>query len=425
MSDRVLLLVPRTPDAPWQWAQPPVRPGAVPRAGTATSTADLVDRLGAAAGEAGAATVTVIVPGESVLSRPVRLTARSESQARAAVSFLLEDDVAVEDRALHFAVGPAGDGQSATGANRLAAAVSTDVMTEWLAPLRHPALRLDEVIPDYVALLPPAGKIWLIDRGALVSAALSPAEGGPAFGFTTDRGLVPIVMPDLLEQAPDAPVRIFSDSGADLTPENGWGERVVDRRPGLSDTEFVSAAAAQDRSRSPISLAQGPFAPRSPWRASVKAWRTAAGLAAGLVLAVVATTALDAYRLHARADALTAQAETVFREAFPDIKRVVNPRTQMSNQLAALRGQGGSTQAGYLDLSVLLYESLSDVDGVWVESLRFDERRREMTVSLNLRSFAAIEDVRLAVERRGGRLEEGASRQLDDRVAGDVVISRS
>ena len=70
--------------------------------------------------------VWAVVPGGDVLMRRVEIPARSDAQARAALPYLLEDDVAVELDGLHFAMGPAGgDGR------RPVAVVSKTKMDIW------------------------------------------------------------------------------------------------------------------------------------------------------------------------------------------------------------------------------------------------------------------------------------------------------
>lgn len=324
--------------------------------------------------------VWAVVPGCDVLMRRVEIPARSDAQARAALPYLLEDDVAVELDGLHFAMGPAGgDGR------RAVAVVSKAKMDAWAGLLAEAGIKADRLVADFEAVAGPDEKPVLVDLGARVIA------GG---GFSVETDLAARILGGRDEIEADA-------------------LRVTDRE--LLGLYYGGLAA-----RAPVNLLQGAYTPRPPLKETLSAWRIAAVLALLVLVGAVAQSVLQTWRYQESAEAYRVQAEQAFREAFPEVGRVVNPRTQLRSELAALR----ATRAdGFFRLSQTLFDGIETMEGVRIEALRFDAERGEIVADLSYGSFDDVERLRLAVAEHGARLEEGGSRQQGGRIVGDVTVS--
>lgn len=327
--------------------------------------------------------VWAVVPGGDVLMRRVEIPARSDAQARAALPYLLEDDVAVELDGLHFAMGPAGgDGR------RPVAVVSKTKMDTWTGLLAETGLKADRLIADFEAVAGPDDGRVLVDLGARVIA------GGEAGGFSVETDLAARILGGRDEIEADA-------------------LRVTDR-------ELLGLYYEGLADRAPVNLLQGAYTPRPPLKETLSAWRIAAALALLVVIGAAAQSVLQTWKYQEGAEAYRAQADQVFREAFPEVKRVVNPRAQLRSELAALR----ATRAdGFFRLSQTLFDGIETMEGVRVEALRFDAERGEIVADLSYGSFDDVERLRMAVAEQGARLEEGGSRQQGGRIVGDVTVS--
>jgi len=136
----------------------------------------------------------------------------------------------------------------------------------------------------------------------------------------------------------------------------------------------------------------------------------AACLALVIFKGVSHTRAADAYR---------ARAEAAYRTAFPEDRRVVNPRSQMQAKLAQLRGDASDR---FLSLSAALSDSVRAVDAVSLSAVRFDGAREELQVDILFNSYADIEALKRAAAERGLAFDEGGQRQSGDRFTGDAVV---
>ncbi len=350
--------------------------------------------------------VIAIVPGGDVLARDVTIQARREAELRTAVPYLLEDDLARDPNTLHFAFGPAGE----AGTRRVAAA-DRDAIARWrdvLAPLQSKPIT---VIADYDALSPPADGYRIVDRGDRV--VVVPAEGA---GFTADAAIAPMMVAELAEDG--TPLALETDNLQRLVPATLTARYAAAARPAMTDGAFFSEALSQGPARW-VDLMAGAFTrPEGGWL-SLALWRRAAVLAGLVVLAYGLSVVGQGWRYDRLADDLNTRAVETFQATFPEVRRVVNPRTQMSAKLAELKSAASDR---YLRLSGLLFAGVSDIPAIEIRDVRFIAERDELSASIAYADYRDMERLKAAVTGLGGRLEEGGSRQDDNAILGDITI---
>lgn len=353
--------------------------------------------------------IIALLPGTEVLLCRVELPARSESQARAALPFLLEDDLAVEPDTCHFALGAAGE-----DGRRPVAAVARKAMDGWLGRLAGAGLRPSHCVPDMLALFAPPGAATAVDLGSHVAVAT-----GPTRGFAAEPEMIGHVLGGLLANADIARLRLYSDRPAVLMSGAPPAGLEVETEAPLGDEALAAMMHGRLAGGVPLDLLQGAYANRAPLSVRLGALRRVAALAALAALAYGALMMSQAWRYDRLADRSYEQAEAVFRQAVPSANRVVNPRSQIAAELDRLRSARSDR---YLQLANLLYGVLSTLNAVELVSLRYDAARGELFADLAYESFADIEAVRSEITQRGGVLEEGGSRQSGGRVVGGIVI---
>lgn len=338
-------------------------------------------------GWAAAERVIVVVPGTDVTLHRVSLPARTEAQARAALPFALEDEVAGDVDGLHMALGPAGNGQA-----RLAAVVSRACMDDWRGRLIDLGLEADIMVPDYLAVPAPNDEAQTLEFGGRTVVTL-----GPRAGFAVESDLLPAVLGPAMER------------------EGLAGSRNLT----LDDGAFLLAVHARLRDGAPLNLLQGSFGPRRRWHFDFAFWRNAAALLAMVLVGYGVLLGSEGWRMERNADALHARAEALFRETFPEVRRVVNPAAQMRSGLNGLRS---ASSDHFLRLATVLFRSLQSADQARLEALRFDQARGELVADVSYGSYRDMETIKAAVERQNARLEEGAARQMDGRTMGEIMV---
>lgn len=358
--------------------------------------------------------VVALIPGTDVLVRRLSVPAKRDSEARIAAPYLLEDDLAVEPDAVHVALGaPDGDG------TRMVAVTDLEHMAFWRETL-NAFTGLDVVlVPETLAL--PAG-----DAGLMLLShrdrVLLRASNGMAASMEGD--LLSLVMPSFMDAVElESEIHIHADDGGHPAAHGLDGEmmggRVVRRFPGLDDRSFLLRAAETVETEAPLSLLQGRFAFGGRFSLDPKLWLRTGAIAAALVLVFGALELSRAMRLDRQATIYHAEAERLFRESFPDVRRVVNPRAQMNAKLKSMSQTG---EDPFLALTELLFRGLRDLPSVEIRDLRFYEERGELGVSVAYRDYGDLERLKSIIIDRGGRFAEGGSRQQGDRIVGDVTV---
>jgi general secretion pathway protein L len=146
----------------------------------------------------------------------------------------------------------------------------------------------------------------------------------------------------------------------------------------------------------PISLLIGPYKRQPRWQKELQQWRAAAVfLFLGTILGL-ANLAVDTWRLQQEVQRLENQAIETFRETFPNLQRVVNPRVQMEAELNKLRRSQGVDNNFLQLLSVLAQEKNNEIS---VLSLNF--RQQVLEIDVLLPNVQAAENLRNRLTQQG------------------------
>lgn len=385
-----LLVCPAGPER-WLWW----RPGGAPFEGG-------LDVLkGAAAGRA----VLLLAPGEEVLLTEATVSARRRRELERAVPFALEDQLLGELEDLRFAFGE----PDASG--RLAVAVIGRERAEALAgPLRQAGIRLQALLAEPLALTLRPGEWTVLSDGRRVIARTGPTAG---FALETDAAVAALGASlqtvSTGEGATGVPrVRLYLLAGAD---GSGLVERL--REAGLDTLEVQSldspASVLEAPTGPPLALDLAPAA--SSAAAAPRIWVAAAAL---LLAALLLHAGALGYRLsgsEARLETLRAGNETLFREAFPQVGRLVDLRLQGRRELQLLRERVQAREA-FLELLLAAGRARGAAPALEIAALGFGQG----TVRLDLASAepAALRRYREALDAPGLRVNDLGRITLDD-----------
>jgi len=276
----------------------------------------------------------VLLDATQVSLLSIELPVSDLRTARQAAPFAAEEQLAQPLDELHFAL-------AAEGAGRYALAAVDRRLREEVAE----ALRLNGVKPQLVAAeqcaVPHAPHSWTIaieDEEVLLRITR-----GVAFktSLTEFAQLVPL----LRQQFPDtARVVVHAEGEPAAFPHALLHGLELEWQPPLSDAQRLAQLGQEGALALLDASADTEMKARSR-----RLWLAAAAVAA---IALVALPALLAWRhanLESAERALSARNEALFRATFPDIQRIVNPRVQADQAVAALRA-GSSATPRLLDL---------------------------------------------------------------------------
>ena len=346
---------------------------------------------------------SVVIPGQSVLLIEAMAPRRNRGAWRNALPYALEDQLATDVERLHFALGPtAADGTTSV------AVVDTEVLHQHLDPLQAAGLNVQAVIPDTLLLpLPEAG--WSLLHSP--DSAQTLVRTGRYSGFACEPALLPPLLTLALEQATTPPAQLqiwgqpppLADTAVSTVILPAPAERLALLYPG------VASATA-------LNLLQGAFSPSAHFYRWLRPWRTAAVLSGLLLAASVVQTSVNYWQLQRQRDELQSMIEQTFRQAVPDVQRIVNPRVQLAHRLQQVTGST-ATDGEFLRLLVYTSDILREFPELSLQALRFRAGRLEF--DLHGGSLEQLEQLQQRL-----RSSAGYQAQLQASVREDQVISR-
>lgn len=328
----------------------------------------------------GAASVTGILPGTSVSSQLLDVPELSAAKLQKVLPGLMADYVSTNAQALHFAIGGKPvDGQA------VVYAVDQKVMESLLTCNGALGVHLTKLLPDYSLL--DADQSLAVCEGPDTLVRLKRNDGS---GFTLEK---------------ETAMQLDSNIADDCKTLDGasWNT-LLGRAPFVNET-----------------LLTGAYAQRADIWGILVYMRRLAIFTAVASLVWLGASVYDAVSHQQQARELEEEAVELFRQAFPDVKRVVNMEAQARSGLRELEGQGGSL---FLQQSSALFSVIEKQSGVYVETIRFDSNRQEFSATISFGSYRESEQFRREMQAADLTFTEGSSRQDQARILTDIVLTQ-
>ncbi|MEO0817235.1 MAG: type II secretion system protein GspL [Pseudomonadota bacterium] len=340
--------------------------------------------------------VVVFVPATDIGWHSVSLPARNEREARRAAVFAIEDDLASNADAIHVSVSEKTDDGS-----RIVLTCEETTMQAWLDRLQAEGVSPFKIVPEH-AVLP--AENCAIDLGNRVVSRIN----GQAMGLDHDG-------PDDLLRAVLATAQSTVEiHGAELARRAGMPLTSNSDTAGVA--QLASLAEANGLGHD---LRQGKFANRKNLDLpDIKTWQRPLALAATAALVWLGITAWETASLNQSSNALRAQASGIYAAAFAEEGAVPNPASRTQAKLA----QGAGTSLDFERTAAILFQTLEEVDGARLRSMRFDGAAAELRASVDYASYG--DDLRLAefLGKSGLNAVLGDTRASGTAITGDVTV---
>ncbi len=380
------------------------------------------DSLPAAPG----ARVLLCVPGVKVRIHSVGIPTRNRKRFSTALPFALEERLFRAPETYHFVPLTRPAGRAGTPV----AVVEREQVTDWVAAASARGLQLDLLIPDYLLLPEPAPDTWLLDALEKPYLLRFPhPHGGAALSEhpgTTPPGGLQLAL-ERSEQTP-AKLQVRVRDREQHEQVGNWREWLAARNMELERVQVnMSRPAWLARQAAPparMSLLTGPYRPGRDRLLHARRFIPAAGLAAALVLVLVAQWFVEYSRIQAQHARLTGAIEDTYRQAFPGARRLVNPRHQMEQWLsAAARPVAGGRKQ---DVDILVWlERLAPLlaDNADARLTAFDFDGRQLILDLSLPDFEALETLQEQLSSANLEPDVEKAELKDGRVIGRMSLA--
>ena len=385
MSETLVIRLRAADEAPASWL---IVDGNGARSGPVQS-GPVADALGAAHGRR----VVLLLPGSEITLAEPELPVRGSARIAQAVPFALEEHLASDVEALHFAVGDRPAGAVGTPV----AVVSRSAFERWLAQCDAAGLESSAAYAD-TAAVPAAGAgcTLLLDGSQLYVRrpdSLPYLLDAEPLGAALD-----LALPGPAAEGEAGEHVTFYTTTAEYERQRdlieGLRSRTATLQVKLLPDGPLPLLATQAVSGAGVNLLQGPYAPRSSLRTRMREWRLPAALAAAVVLVFVGSHAALWWKQSRAERALDAQIAEIFAQALPG-QPVVDPRAQMQGAL----GGGGSAGGGLLPAMSVIAQAMAQAPAARLRSVSF--RNNVIELNLTAPSIESLDGIKQGMNRDG------------------------
>jgi len=319
-----------------------------------------------------------LLPQEQVLVTEVRLPNASRA-ARRTIPYQLEEQLCDDPALLHFAVG-----SPQANHHYPVAIVARSLIGSWRDCLRAASIPAKALFADAQSLRCDAERLLATPLGErlLINGA---GLAGLAFASEELANWRP-----LLER-----------------------HATLETLPAAPDEPPLAALAARLAPEQAINLLQGEYRLQAEAGVRLRSLRIPAALGVLTLVLGFAALGLENHRLARQKEALDQQVVGLFREAFPEVRRIVAPRVQMEQRLDELRQRRqGSRFLRLLERSAPAFRQRGALK---VTGLRYAEDDRRLELELQASESSAFERFAAALEQNGlrARLGQPQRRQQD------------
>jgi general secretion pathway protein L len=356
--------------------------------------------LSLAAAVARSAKVVVLAPATQILLAEPELPPGSAVKLARAVPFALEEQLTEDIDQLCFALG-----RRQAGGRTPVAVVARNVLQGWVSALSGAGIEPSALYAD-IALIPenPGQTVlWLegtrlaVRRPGMLPFAveLTPVSDALAVAGVVPDPLAETSEPKALESA------ILYATREDWTRVQDEFDRLSDKFASLKVQLLPDGPlpwlARNLTATDAVNLLQGEFAQSTDYGERWRRWRTAALLAAALLVVHVAATALEIHRANRETATLDAEISRVFSQTMP-AEAINDPRRQMQSRLERIR-RSEPGQEYFLRSLEALSSAMSAMPNTIIDTLSYREQTFDLKVTAP--SLAALSQLSQLVDKQG------------------------
>ncbi len=378
-----------------------------PDASTTANTGSLEHAAAAATG----ARVVMFAPASELILLHAQVPGRNRARMLQALPYALEEQLAEDVERLHFAAGEEDENGIAV------AIVAKTKLDAWLSMLHAVGIEPDAIVPDVMAVPWHQGQ-WSV----VLDGEHCLVRTGTASGWAAERENLPNLLRIAFGNAA-SPEQLALYGRPDEKRTSDLDSLAVPLQWQSYSRDTLVLLAEHFRPGSSINLLQGAYRRLGETANSGRRWRGVAALGAILIAVQLGTLFAENHRLEQRTARTAKQIDDLFRADFPDIKRLVNAKAQMQQQLEALRNAArGPRNSDFLQLLQYAGPSLHQTDKVELRRLHYADQR--LDVELGAPDFQTLDKLKRELLNKGLEVEIDSASAEEKGVAGRLRVRR-
>ena len=376
--------------------------------------------------------IVVIAPAESLLLTEVSIPSKQMRQIKQALPFVVEELIADDIENVHMAIPASLDPEAET---LEVAVLAHRLLIHWLDVLHSNQLPPASIVIDSLCLpLEENGWSLLIDNDRLLIRS-------------GEFSAMVVAMPDV-ELVFAALVKTFKSTDNPLMPkinvissahsETGQklsAQMVAYLRKYYAEFEIkeslyqesigqIISAACHDQKSTAMNLLQGGYAVARNREGTSKRWLLAASIAAVGLVGYLCLSVLGGWYFSTQAKALDQQSIALYKQLFPQERRIVSPRKQLQNHLRLAESSQNSSFLGLLAETSKQLAGSEDKLDTSVNQLRFDSDRGDLQLELKVRSLDQLAQLKQQLANAGLKADINSASEQDNVVVGRIAVRK-
>lgn len=354
--------------------------------------------------------IIALIPSTQLLLTQVIIPSRQWQRIVQAVPYALEEQLAEEVENLHFALGK----RDPISGTIPVVVITKNLMHAYQHLLNTCQLKPSAWIPEVLAVPKPAsgwGFIALADRILVRTGVQS--------GFATEPASLTVMLNAALREHTPEQFVVFKNTEDSflLNTLKQFNIPLLEQEHDHGVLGWLAQTLAQEK---PLNLLQGDYKPTHPFAKLWRPWRLTAGFLLLWVILIGMEQGLNYQKLIKQNHLLTEEIEQVYRRTFPNARKVVDPRTQMEQQLKSLRSQQTSVQPHFLALLQQLSGPFKELSGLKINQLDYQSGR--FTLLLEAENLQLLEQVKKRLGDLGFTVEIQTTTQRDNLLEGQLLV---
>lgn len=357
--------------------------------------------------------VVVFVSSSEISLLETTLPTRKKERLMQAVPYAVEEHLAANVDTLHFALGQPSPATSDGNFNIPVAVVARSRMETWLARLNAAGINPHALIPD-ILTLPFTSGTWTLLREANVNLLRT----GLSTGFAIELDWLTIAVAQASE--PPSSITVINDNWtASFAQSLPKLPLEITERPCPPDGTLSLLIEGYHPSET-INLLQGTYNRHEQVSRLWRPWRLSAAILAIVIILQFVGLIMEKHRLSSEEIALRTRMADIYQRAFPDARRIVNPKVQMEQRLNSLRSQPEGGGDSFLGLLARVAPLISSTAGLDLRALRYKDNNLELDFSL--KNLQIVDQFKQKIIDKNLSAEIRAARVQGDKVDSNIII---
>nr|WP_267134790.1 type II secretion system protein GspL [Vibrio sp. A1-b2] len=350
--------------------------------------------------------IIVLMSASDVVLSQVEIPAGANRKIESMLPYLIEDEVAQDVDDMHFSI------LKKTGNIVEVAGIDRDFLQSCIDELASLGMTVKRVIPDVLTVpvqqglaAVQLGKEWLIRKG-------------DSQGICVDSEWLELFsQSDWVKEGDNfLPLTAYTP-----LPELGLADG---QDWHFTPSPLVMQLLTEQALQSKVNMLTGSFRVKSSSMKYWRIWRKAAYAALVFLAVLIGYKLLETHRLEQQVQTYRAESERIFRVVFPEREKIPTVsylKRLMNEELNAL--QGGSAQGSVLQWLTPLPATLRSIQGMELQSIKFDSNRGEVRLEATSKDFQSFEQARVKLAEQFV-VEQGQVNKNGDVVAGSFVLKQ-